>query len=130
MRKLMLGLLMGFGLAACATLQPELVPSNWQFTALNGRTLSADDRVTMEFAEGRVSGVSGCNRYTGPVALGEENAIAFGLLATTRMACLGEAAEIEAAFLHQMSRIDSYRFERGALVFFASGTEVMRAQRD
>ena len=97
---------------------------------MDGRALTADDRVTMQFAEGRVAGVSGCNRYTGPLVLGDENVIGFGLLATTRMACPGEAATIEAAFVQQMGRIDSYRFERGNLVLYARGAEVMRARRE
>jgi len=130
MRILILGLLAGAGLAACAPLQPDLVPSDWRVVSLDGRALAADHQVTMQFAEARVSGVSGCNRYTGPVTLGEDNAISFGLLATTRMACPGEAAVIEAAFLQQMGRIDSYRFERGALVLNARDAEVMRARRE
>ena len=130
MRILLLGILAGAGLAACAPVQPELVPSDWQVTMLGGRALTADDRVTMQFAEGRVAGVSGCNRYTGPIMLGEENAIGFGLLATTRMACPGEAAVIEATFVQQMGQIDSYRFERGNLVLYARGAEVMRARRE
>ncbi|MCC5969844.1 MAG: META domain-containing protein [Pararhodobacter sp.] len=129
MGKLMLGMALGLALAACAPVQPVLVPSSWQVVTLDGRSLTAGDNVTLEIAEGRVSGVSGCNRYTGPIELGEDNAISFGLLATTRMACPGEAAEIEAAFLHQMGRIGSYRMERGALVLYARGAEVMRARR-
>jgi len=130
MRILMLGLVTGVGLAACAPMQPELVPSDWQVTMLDGRALTAEDRVTMQFAEGRVAGMSGCNRYTGPLLLGDENAIEFGLLATTRMACPGEAASIEAAFVQQMGQIDSYRIVRGVLVLYAGGAEVMRAKRD
>lgn len=125
MRKLMLCLLLG----ACAVVQPVLVPSSWQVIALKGHALGDDVRVTMEFSTGRVSGISGCNRYTGPVTLRDEGAIEFGLLATTRMACLGEAAEIEAVFLRQMDRITAFRFERGALVLIAHETEVMRAER-
>ncbi len=130
MRLMMLGILTAASLAACAQMQPALVPSDWQVTMLDGRALTEEDRVTIQFAEGRVSGLSGCNRYTGPVTLGEENAIEFGLLATTRMACPGDASEIEAAFVRQMGRIDSYRFERGNLVLTARGVEVMRAQRN
>lgn len=129
MRILMFGILTATGLAACAPMQPALVPSDWQVSMLDGRALSADDQVTMQFAEGRVAGVSGCNRYTGPFALGDGNAISFGLLATTRMACPGEAAAIETSFVQQMARIDSYRITRGNLVLMVSGTEVMRAQR-
>jgi len=125
MRKLLLCVLLG----ACAVVQPVLVPSSWQVVALEGRALSDDISVTMEFANGRVSGISGCNRYTGPVTMGEDGVIEFGLLATTRMACIGEAAVIEAAFVNQMARITSYRFERGALVLLAPGGEVMRAGR-
>jgi len=129
MRKVMLFLVMGLGLAACAAMLPVLVPSGWQVVALDGRALGPDDGVTMEFAEGRVSGLSGCNRYTGPVTLGDEGTIEIGLLATTRMACPGEAAAIEASFLQQMSRINAYRIERGELVLYARGAEVMRARR-
>ena len=129
MRVTMLGILTAAGLAACAPMPVDLVPSDWQVTRLDGRELGVDDRVTMQFAEARVAGISGCNRYTGPLVLGEENALSFGILATTRMACPGEAALIEAAFLERMGQIDSYRMERGALVLLAGGAEVMRAGR-
>lgn len=129
MRVTMLGILTAAGLAACAPMPADLVPSDWQVTRLDGRELGADDRVTMEFADARVAGISGCNRYTGPLMLGEGDAMSFGLLATTRMACPGEAAQIEAAFLERMGQIDSYRMERGALVLLAGGAEVMRAER-
>lgn len=120
-------------LGACAVMEPQLVPSQWLVTDLGERVLLADDRVSIEFAEGRVSGVSGCNRYTGSYEMGAqergEGPVSFGLLATTRMACIGEAAEIETAFLAALSEVDGYRFERGRLVLTASGAEVLRAQR-
>ena len=124
LRKLMILTALG----ACAALQPELVPSNWQVSELAGRALSAEDRVSMEFAEGRIAGVSGCNRYTGPYDLGEGR-LNVGLLAVTRMACAGAAAEIEASFLQSIERVDGYHFERGALVLTAGGEPVMRAER-
>ncbi|MFN3954633.1 MAG: META domain-containing protein [Pararhodobacter sp.] len=124
LRKLMVVMLLG----ACAGLQPALVPSQWQVTELAGRSLSAEDRVTMDFAEGRIAGVSGCNRYTGPYDLGEGR-LNVGLLAVTRMACAGEAAQIESSFLQTIERVDGYRFERGALVLSVGDEAVMRAQR-
>lgn len=124
LRKLMVVMLLG----ACAAMQPTLVPSQWQVTELAGRSLSADDRVSMDFAEGRIAGVSGCNRYTGPYDLGEGR-LNVGLLAVTRMACAGEAAQIEGSFLEVIERVDGYHFERGALVLTVGGEAVMRARQ-
>lgn len=130
MRKLVLSISLVAGLVACAPMPADLVPSDWQITMLDGRALSADDRVTMQFAEGRVAGVSGCNRYTGPVVVGVDNSLEFGILATTRMACPGDAAQIEQAFLSKIGMIDSYRMERGNLLLMAGGDVVIRGQRN
>ncbi|KPQ08111.1 MAG: Heat shock protein [Rhodobacteraceae bacterium HLUCCA12] len=130
MQRMILGGALGLGLAACATVPPGLMPSGWQVVSLAGRDLGADDRVTIDFAEGRVSGISGCNRYTGPVTVSEDGAIAFGLLATTRMACAGDPPEIEDAFVEAIGTVDRFQVVRGDLVLLAGDEAVIRAERD
>ncbi|WP_137724351.1 META domain-containing protein [Prescottella subtropica] len=50
--------------------------------------------------DGQVSGSSGCNRFSGPVTVGDST-ITFGPLASTKMACADEAvAEVERSVLH------------------------------
>jgi heat shock protein HslJ len=46
---------------------------------------------------GRVSGSDGCNRFTGTYTL-KGDAVSFGQMAGTRMACINASAEIEQAF--------------------------------
>ena len=72
-------------------------------------------RPTAAFAEGRISGTSGCNRYTGGYTL-EDGSFALGPLATTRMACIPPADEIERAFLGALARVGGVLFDDATLV--------------
>ncbi len=125
MRKALLFTLL---LGACAEMQPALMPSDWQVVSVAGSTLADDAGVTIDFAEGRISGRSGCNRYTGPVTLGE-GTIDVGLLAVTRMACPGAAGVTEGSFLRALDRADGYRIVRGDLELSDSDRVVLRARR-
>lgn len=49
--------------------------------------------------DGQVTGSTGCNRFSGPVRVGDST-ITFGPLATSRMACPDDVAEVEQAVLH------------------------------
>ncbi len=91
-------------LAGCAAVAPVAAPAG-RAAALDGSVWELPDAgagrpVTLEFrmlADGAlaVGGYDGCNRFNGPAALGEGDAIRFERLAFTRMACLGNTAAIE-----------------------------------
>ncbi|TQF73273.1 META domain-containing protein [Rhodococcus spelaei] len=48
--------------------------------------------------DGNVTGSTGCNRFTGTAQVSGDT-VTFGPLATTRMACMGEVADVERAVL-------------------------------
>ncbi len=49
--------------------------------------------------DGQATGSTGCNRFSGPVRVGDST-ITFGKLATTRVACPDDVAVVERAVLH------------------------------
>lgn len=62
---------------------------------------------TLNFEDGMVHGLAGCNNYFGPFTL-EENKLSFGSLGATLMMCEEELMEIEAAFLESLEAVQSY----------------------
>lgn len=72
----------------------------WRLTAVGckGVTGFATDPVTARFEAGRVSGFSGCNRFTGSYTL-DGDSLVVGPLAGTMMACADPQMAIEKTFL-------------------------------
>jgi heat shock protein HslJ len=72
----------------------------WRLTAVGckGVTGFATDPVTARFEAGRVSGFSGCNRFTGGYTL-DGDSVVVGPLAGTMMACSDPQMAIEKTFL-------------------------------
>lgn len=93
------------------------VPSAWTATAIAGKPLIAGSTVTLAFtADGRVSGTASCNRYAGPVTL-DGGKIAFGALASTRMACVGGGLnEQESAYFAALAAATGAAITGGTLV--------------
>jgi heat shock protein HslJ len=73
----------------------------WQLVTFAGHGAGSLDSlrrpVTMRFAEGRIDGFSGCNRFFGNYTVDRDKLI-LGRLAGTMMACPGPAMKIESAF--------------------------------
>jgi heat shock protein HslJ len=75
--------------------------------------VSADAR----FVADQISGFGGCNVFSGEaVATGAR--LAIGAVAATQMACLGEGAAVEAAFLANLRRAASFTATADALTLF------------
>ena len=99
----------------------ELDGTSW--TLVSGIHLPQDvpiTRPTASFAEGSIFGTSGCNRYTGGYTL-DDGSFVLGALATTRMACLPPADEIERAFLAALGQVNALRLAETELVFELAG---------
>lgn len=64
--------------------------------------------LTLQFDGSRISGSSGCNRYSGPASFGATCSV--GPLATTRMMCLRPdgVMEQESRFLEMLGRFDHH----------------------
>ncbi|MCC6001009.1 MAG: META domain-containing protein [Pararhodobacter sp.] len=118
----------------------------WRVVLLDDTALLPDDEVTIAFADGRVAGRSACNRYTGGFEAGdlqtdmagadtpqggaEIAGLAFGALASTRMACQGRAATLEEQFLAALDRIDGYQLaDDGMLHLFAGSALLITAEQ-
>jgi heat shock protein HslJ len=105
----------------------------WQVSAVGEMDLSAEDDATLQFADGRIWGRSGCNRYSGGVTLTAETpasgALVLGPVMSTRMACPGRADQIETAFLAALEVVTGYQIgPDGMLTLTAAGAPVIRAR--
>ena len=74
------------------------------------------------FEEDRVSGSTGCNRYSGQYTAGEGTLTIRGV-ALTRMACAPPADEVEQAFVEAIERVAGWRVEDEDLVLLDSEDE-------
>jgi len=81
------------------------IEGGWRVIRLGDSLLPDGVTVTVEFGpDARVSGRSGCNRFTGRYMLSGEG-LAFGTLAVTRMACPPARMETERRFLARLQNI-------------------------
>lgn len=74
-------------------------------------------RVTLSVSEGRISGHSGCNRYSASIEYGPApGEISIGPTMGTRMACPADQMALETKFLGLLSNAGVFRFTAGQLV--------------
>lgn len=91
--------LAGLGATAARAAEAPTPVGRWLAEDIGGNGVLDRLQTTLELtAEGRVSGSSGCNRYTGEAKV-EGKAIHFGPLASTRMSCSPGAMDQETKFL-------------------------------
>ncbi len=77
--------------------------ASWRLAALPGQTVPAGNGApTARFEGGRVSGFSGCNRFTGGYTV-DRDRLTIGNLAGTMRACPEPAMALEKAFLAALS---------------------------
>lgn len=77
--------------------------------------------------DGRVTGQSGCNRFSGTYSLTGEG-LTLGPLMTTRMACAEPAASVESAILAALQSVSRFDLDdAGALVLMAGDQPVLTA---
>ncbi|MEM8659276.1 MAG: META domain-containing protein [Pseudomonadota bacterium] len=104
----------------------------WTLVSLNGNpaaTGAQGEPVTLLFSaeDGRASGFSGCNRYTGSYDMEGEteagSALKFGLMASTLMAC-EEGAELERTYLQSLGNVTGYRIDGENLVLLSGDDEI------
>lgn len=93
----------------------------WKLMELEGQPveLGAGQRefhLILDSIENRVHGFSGCNRFTGTYKQNEDQ-IAFGQMASTRMACT-EGMSQEQRFLDALSRTVRFMIDGGNMVYY------------
>lgn len=74
---------------------PEISGTAWQIVSVDGQNAAGARTPTMKFADGRISGNSGCNSYSGPYSL-TDGQLTLGPVISTKMACVGDGMDTEA----------------------------------
>lgn len=112
MRRLLTILVIGLALSACESATSgdgsanRLTQNDWLAQTIAGKPTIG--RVTLAFLEGRVSGRSGCNLYSGPVETGA-GTLKVGPLISTKMACMRPGLmQQESAYLNALQSAQTY----------------------
>lgn len=120
----------GRRLSGCGGETIDALKGGWRVIRLGGKPLPPKATATIAFGrDGRASGNSGCNRFTGPFRLTGEG-LSFGPLATTRMACPPPQMQVEQRFLQLIGKVTGVTPGRhGQLSLTADGGEALLLDR-
>jgi putative lipoprotein len=90
--------------------------TTWRVDEIDGQPVqgSGAPTVTLDGAAQRVSGSSGCNRYTAALTVAGSE-LRIGDAATTRMACSPAVMELESRFVAALAAVRGYRLDADAL---------------
>lgn len=136
--RVLLGLLVLPAAARTASADSVAAPTwqgvEWRLSELNGRPVRVSDerrRPTLTLSSGvrgrRVSGMAGCNRFTGPYTASGA-AIKLGPLASTQMAC-PDGMELERDYLTALRTVDGFSVGSSVLTLKAGSRVVARFVR-
>lgn len=108
--------------AACASYAPaessDLAGTSWAVQSIDGRPTAPRAPSVAFAAEDRISGLGGCNRFTG-VYEAEDGAISVRAIGRTEMACEGEVMSMEEAFFDVLNEAERYERQQDRLVITA-----------
>ena len=108
----------------------DLNQSAWTVTALPGQPALTEAAPTLRFADGRVSGSDGCNRYQGTYRSGADGFEVEPTLASTRMACPEPQMKTEKRVGDALMAARMVDFTPSKLVLQdSSGKEVLTLER-
>jgi heat shock protein HslJ len=114
----------GSGAAATTTTVSPLDGTHWKLTsfAVAGTSTNVPAGVVVDarFMTNTIAGSSGCNVYSGAVAV-NGRAIKVGVLATTQMACVGAAQAVETAYLANLGQAATFTATADTLTMFDAG---------
>ncbi len=102
---------------------PVLVGTEWRLESLGGKDLPASSQASLTFPEsGRVAGNAPCNRFFGTYTQTGQK-LSFSQMGSTRMACIGTAAEQETRYLAALQKATGFEVDGGRLILRLSGQE-------
>lgn len=94
--------------------------------ARGGGSPERSAHIEFDPSEGRASGNSSCNRFSGPYVLSGDS-LGFGALISTKMACIDSVLNAqEVAFLGALEQTRRWRMAGDTLVLSGSGGEVAK----
>jgi heat shock protein HslJ len=110
-------LVLSTGCSGAVASQPPLDGTSWTLTSwAEPDPIPAGVTITAEFADGRVAGSSGVNRYTAAVSSDQDGSFSVDQAASTMMAGPPEAMAAETAYLRRLQAATSYRVDGDSLV--------------
>jgi heat shock protein HslJ len=96
----------------------------WALTALNGHPPVNGGGISAQFtADGKVSGSSGCNQYTGKYTVSGSNIKFDPSIATTMMACPQPIMDQESAYLKMLGEAKTYEVKGNELTLMDDGNK-------
>jgi heat shock protein HslJ len=95
--------------------------TGWTLSSLPGQASIVGHPATLNFADGRVSGSDGCNRYNGSYALTGDKLRIGGDLVATRMACPEPAMQQAEAFARALTQATTFRRDGQRLLLLDAG---------
>jgi heat shock protein HslJ len=131
---LVLAACVGPGMAGVGDAARSLAGTAWTLQEVNGRPAipaTGGAVPTLSFAadEARASGNGGCNQFNGSYTR-DGVSLRFGPLASTRRACVDEAANAqETAYLRALETVTRYSASADLLVLYAGDQPVARLRR-
>ena len=135
MRFILFAATLVLSLAACRTKKPDqnsgevsksinpktmnLENTKWKLVELNGEAVANEEPENLIFVyfqaeDKKVSGYTGCNRFSGTYTLGAKNALTCSEIIMTKMFC-SEVAKIEMGLTTAIRQAKSYSFEGSKL---------------
>ncbi len=125
-------LLLLLNLSGCSGLSSNdnasLRGTYWKLTEIFGVPVETDDAEKQAYLQltgsGQVAGHSGCNQLFGQYQL-QDSIIYFTRMASTRMACIGQADEVEGYMLEMLKEPKLWIIKGQSLVFFNNEQEVI-----
>jgi heat shock protein HslJ len=109
----------------------SIVGPLWRVEEIAGAPVSGEAPVTLQLgADGRASGRGGCNGYGGPYTLAGD-ALHFGGLAATRMACAPAVMDQEQRYFDTLAKVTHYAVaDDGALLLETGEGKEIRLRRE
>ncbi len=99
----------------------ELWGTAWRLEDLAGTGVVDRAQATLEFSEeGKVSGKGSCNGFGGTVTV-SGNALRFGPLVTTQMACVEAVMNQEQRYLAALQQAERFEIKESFLYIYATG---------
>jgi len=104
-----------------------IAPTKWMLVSIRGEMPELTEEQTpfikLDEAAGRIAGFSGCNKFNGGLE-NKDGVITLGPLATTMMACAGNA-DIETTFMQALGEVSGFVVNDAGLLTGLSATETV-----
>jgi heat shock protein HslJ len=122
--------IMGFALSACQTANPasqsDLEGHTWLLQSYAGDQLIEGSRVTLQFADGQISGIAGCNHYGAGFAV-KGQTISFSDIYATEMYCMDPSGimDQEQSYLEALRVVNRFDLTDGELTLTTSLNQLL-----